>query len=169
MLAWLLTSDIHQCFWIILCVKLYHFILNCTQFQREIYCQWNVSWSETIGWMFDWVGFCGGEGGLGNVAMGGLLCLKDFFLFEVSISSTLFSFFTFLSNSFLNTSCLLYLVSFLFCFASISLSVCLLRVSSTPFFLASFRFFRRFWSRILSRLKILFWLIPWCRLAKVFH
>ncbi|KAJ0889637.1 hypothetical protein HanRHA438_Chr09g0415051 [Helianthus annuus] len=26
--------------WIILCVKLSHFILNCKQFQRESYCQW---------------------------------------------------------------------------------------------------------------------------------
>ncbi|MFS7889567.1 hypothetical protein Hanom_Chr00s000004g01608521 [Helianthus anomalus] len=49
--------------------------------------------------------------------------------------STFFSFFTFFCNSCLRTYCLLSFVSFLFCFASISLSVCLLRASSIPFFL----------------------------------
>ncbi|MFS8033176.1 hypothetical protein Hanom_Chr17g01566451 [Helianthus anomalus] len=51
--------------------------------------------------------------------------------------STLFSFFIFFCNSYLRTSCLLSFVSFLFSFASIFLSVCLLRVSSIPFFLTS--------------------------------
>ncbi|MFS8024707.1 hypothetical protein Hanom_Chr16g01466541 [Helianthus anomalus] len=79
------------------------------------------------------VGCCGDSFGLGNVAMGGLLFLNDFLLFEVPVFCTLFSLFIFFSNSYLKTSSLLSCVSFLFCFASISLSVCLLRISSTPF------------------------------------
>ncbi|MFS7913878.1 hypothetical protein Hanom_Chr02g00146911 [Helianthus anomalus] len=81
------------------------------------------------------VGFCGGDLGLGNVATGGLLCLNDFLLIEVPMFCTSFSFFIFFSTSFLNTFVLLSFVSFLFCYVSISLSVCLLRVSSIPFFL----------------------------------
>ncbi|KAJ0435198.1 hypothetical protein HanIR_Chr17g0890721 [Helianthus annuus] len=53
------------------------------------------------------------------MTIGDLLCLCDFLLFEVPMLSTS-------SSSF---------VSFLFCFRSIFLSVCLLRVSSIPFFL----------------------------------
>ncbi|KAF5791734.1 hypothetical protein HanXRQr2_Chr09g0398151 [Helianthus annuus] len=81
------------------------------------------------------VGFSGGDIGLGSMTIGDLLCLCDFLLFEVQILSTSFSFFTFFNNSCLNTSVLLSFISFLFCFASISLSVYLLRVSSIPFFL----------------------------------
>ncbi|MFS7890527.1 hypothetical protein Hanom_Chr00s000100g01620271 [Helianthus anomalus] len=53
------------------------------------------------------VGFCGGDLGLGNVAIGGLLCLNDFLLIEVSMFCTSFSFFIFFSTSCLNTSVLL--------------------------------------------------------------
>ncbi|MFS8024723.1 hypothetical protein Hanom_Chr16g01466751 [Helianthus anomalus] len=115
------------------------------------------------------VGFCGDGFSLGNVAMEGLLFLNDFLLFEVPKFCTLFSLFIFFSNSCLKTSSLLSFVSFLFCFASISLSVCLLRVSSTPFFLTSVRFFRRFSRSLFARLWFLFWLIPWYWFGKFFH
>ncbi|MFS7963074.1 hypothetical protein Hanom_Chr08g00733861 [Helianthus anomalus] len=81
------------------------------------------------------IGFSGGDFGLGNMAIGGLLYLCDFLIFEVPVFSTLFSLFTFFTNSCINTSVILFFLSFLFCFASISLYVCLSRVSLIPFFL----------------------------------
>ncbi|MFS7996311.1 hypothetical protein Hanom_Chr12g01128451 [Helianthus anomalus] len=82
--------------------------------------------------------------------------------------SFLFSFFTFFCNSCLNLSFLLSLVSFLFCFASISLYVCLLRVSSTTFFFPVSDFPEDFTENFLAGSSFCFGRIPGVGLPNFF-